>query len=88
VIQGRIGLDGFHDRPTDQVGVGDLALAEQRAVMIDEAAVLVDDLTGTMRCEVAKGMDALSAMFSAMRAAVPRRGISSSEPVNTGSAAA
>ena len=44
VIQRRIGLDGFHDGPSNEMRVGNLALVEQRAVVIDETPVLVDDL--------------------------------------------
>ncbi len=46
MVQGGVGDDGLHDRPADQVRVGNLALAEQRPVVIDEAPVLVNDLDG------------------------------------------
>ena len=44
-------------------------------------------LTAMVRCEVASGMATLAAIFSAMRAGAPRKGISSSEPESSGSAA-
>ncbi len=39
VIQGGISLHRFHDCPADDVGVGELALAQQGAVVVDQAAV-------------------------------------------------
>ena len=44
VIQGRIGGKRLHDRPGDDVRVGDLALADQRAVFVENAAILVNHL--------------------------------------------
>ena len=45
-VQGGDRLQRFHDGPADEVGVGDLGEAEHRAVLVDDAAILVDHLDG------------------------------------------
>ncbi len=42
VIQPRKIFERAHDRPADDVGVGNFGLAQQRAVVIDDAPVFVD----------------------------------------------
>ena len=44
VVQARIGSNRFHDGPADNVRVGNLALADQRTVIVQDPAVLVDHL--------------------------------------------
>ena len=44
MVQRREFAERLHDGPADDVRVGNLALAEQRAVLIDDAAVLVHHL--------------------------------------------
>ena len=39
-----LACDGLHDRPADDVRVGNLALAQQTAMVIDQLAILFDDL--------------------------------------------
>ena len=44
----RAGLDStaFHNRPADDVRIGDLAFAQESAMVIDELAILLDHLDG------------------------------------------
>ena len=42
MIERRIGWNGFDDGPADDVRVGDFALADQRAMLVHDAPVLVD----------------------------------------------
>ena len=43
IIEAGVGLHGAHDRPSDQMRVRDFALPDKAAVVIDQAAVFVDD---------------------------------------------
>src|SRR5262249_44715751 len=46
IVQPGIGPDGLDDGPADQMRVGDFALADQSPMLVDDAAVFVDDLDG------------------------------------------
>ena len=71
----------LHDGPSDEVRVGDLALAEQGAVVVDEAAIFVDHLDGDDALRGGQRDGGLAAMFSAMRAGAPRRGTNCSPAI-------
>src|ERR1017187_7426741 len=46
VVEGGGVFDGLDEGPSDEVGVGDFARAEEGAVLVDDAPVLVHDLDG------------------------------------------
>ena len=46
MVQAREIFQGFENSPADQVRVGDFALADQRAVLVDDAAIFVHHLDG------------------------------------------
>src|ERR1017187_8702204 len=46
VVEGGEVFDGLDEGPSDEVGVGDFAPAEEGAVLVDDAPFLVHDLDG------------------------------------------
>ena len=67
-------LDGVDDRPRDDVRERRFRLAGQREVVVDDAPVLFEALTGMLRMEVAVGIDSEASMFWAIFPAAPRSG--------------
>ena len=46
MVQPGMAFERLHDRPADQMRVGNFALADQGAVLVDDAAVFVDNFDG------------------------------------------
>ena len=76
MVQRRIGFQRLDDGPGNQVSEAELALALQRALLVDRVAILFDNREpepGAGRWR--SGIERLAVMFSTIRAATPRSGI-------------